>query len=89
MSTAEVHVESLKSIIAIAGLRIYDDLSIHKAVELFEEHNVKFVDCLLASSKLIQEGKAVIVSYDREFDKLGIRRLEPRDVLRKVQITLK
>lgn len=75
--------ESLKSIAAIANIRIFDDISFYRAVELFEEYNVKFIDCLLASSKLIQEGKAVIVSYDRDFDKLGIRRVEPGGLLKK------
>ena len=51
------------------------------AIELFEMYSVKFIDCLLASSKLVQKGDAVILSYDRDFDKLGVRRVEPKDIL--------
>lgn len=76
-----VIVEALKSMSALPNLRILDDLSFHVAIELFEDYNVKFIDCLLVSSKRIQSGNAAIVSYDRDFDKLGVRRLEPKDFL--------
>lgn len=78
-------IEAMKSMMATDNLEFVDDLSLALAVELFEGKNVKFTDCLLASSKRIQEKKAAIVSYDRDFDKLGVPRLEPRDVLKKFQ----
>lgn len=75
-------VEAMKSIMATNNLQWTDDLSLPVAVELFEQYNVKFVDCLLASSKLVQEEKAAILSYDRDFNKLGVRRVEPADLLK-------
>lgn len=78
-------IEAMKSMMMTNHLEFMDDLSFPLAVELFEGKNVKFTDCLLASSARIQEGKAAIVSYDRDFDKLGVRRLDPRAVLKKVQ----
>jgi hypothetical protein len=51
------------------------------ATELFQTHNVKFIDCLLASSKRVQENKAAVFSYDRDFDKLGVPRVESKDIL--------
>lgn len=78
-------IEAMKSMIATNNLQQVDDLSFELAIELFDAKNVKFTDCLLASSKRIQEGKAAIVSYDRDFDKLGIRRLDPHDVLKKIK----
>lgn len=72
---------AVKSIAAIPNLRFHDDCSPPLAIELFENYNVKFIDCLLASSKLVQEGKSAILSYDRDFDKLDVRRLEPKDIL--------
>lgn len=77
-----VLVDDLKSMTAVPGLRMYEDISFSLAVDLFDKHNIKFIDCLLASSRRVQEGKAAIVSYDRDFDKLGIRRLEPRDLMK-------
>lgn len=78
-------IEAVKSMMATTNLQFIDDLSLPLAVEFFEGKNVKFTDCFLASSRRIQEKKAAIVSYDRDFDKLGVRRLEPRDVLKKLQ----
>ena len=42
---------------------------------------MKFIDALIASHKSIQEEAAVIVSYDKDFDKLGILRKEPKDII--------
>lgn len=74
-------VEAIESMKAIKNLQFTDDISLENATDLFKTHNVKFTDCLLASSKRIQEGNAAIVSYDRDFDKLKIPRLEPRQLL--------
>lgn len=76
-------IEAMKSMMTIDNLVIMDDLFFPFAIQLFEEKNVKFTDCLLASSKRIQEGKAVIVSYDHDFDKLAVPRMEPSGLLKK------
>lgn len=73
--------DAVKSIAAMPNLRFHDDCSPSLAIELFETHNVKFIDCLLASSKRVQEGNSVILSYDRDFDKLGVKRVEPKDII--------
>lgn len=75
-------VEALASVMAIQNLQIYDDCSMLTALELFSKYTIKFFDCLLASSKRVQEGEAGVLSYDHEFDKLGIRRVEPDDLLK-------
>ncbi|KKU80911.1 MAG: hypothetical protein UY08_C0006G0007 [Candidatus Gottesmanbacteria bacterium GW2011_GWA1_47_8] len=75
--------QALESMGASSGLKILDDLQMSLGIALYKSHTVKLIDCLLASSKRIQEGNAVILSYDRDFDKLGIRRLEPRDILKR------
>lgn len=76
-------IKALAGIVATRNLDVVDDLSFPLAMKLFEDHNVKFVDSLIASSRRIQEKKASLLSYDRDFDKLGVRRLEPSDVLKK------
>ncbi|MBI2309362.1 PIN domain-containing protein [Candidatus Collierbacteria bacterium] len=74
--------EALESVLSVPGLKITDDTDARLATDAYGKTNIKFADCLLASSKLIQEKKAAIVSYDRDFDKLGVRRLEPKDVVK-------
>lgn len=75
--------EALEAVLSVPNIKIIDDTDARLAIATYGKTNIKFTDCLLASSKLIQEGKAAIVSYDRDFDKLGIRRVEPSEVIKK------
>lgn len=74
-------VDALKRIATMPNLRIHDDLVLPQAIFLYEKKNVKFIDCFLASSDRVQKGDATIISYDRDFDKLGIKRVEPKELL--------
>jgi predicted nucleic-acid-binding protein len=47
-----------------------------------ERHKAKWIDCLIASAPDIQSGETAVVSYDRDFDRLGVVRLEPGVALR-------
>lgn len=72
----------LQSIIGLHNLTIHDDIQINTVINYFTKLNIKYVDCLIASSKNLQSGKWQLVSYDTDFDKIkGLRRLEPRDVI--------
>lgn len=51
------------------------------ANKLFEQYPVKYIDALIASNPEIQSKKMTIISYDKDFDKLGVKRLEPKDVI--------
>jgi uncharacterized protein len=74
---AEV-VEALKGIIHLKNLGITDDFNVEYAVDIYAGNKkVKFIDCLISSIKKIRTGKIHLVSYDRDFDSLGIKRLEP------------
>ena len=73
--------ESVKAIVNLRGLKLVDGYRPLLALELFEEKRVKFVDAMLASIQEVGLGKVVVVSYDQEFDKLGVVRKEPRDAL--------
>lgn len=53
------------------------------AVALYEAHAVKFIDTLIASHPDIARGAVTVVSYDKDFDKLGVTRVEPRAALRR------
>lgn len=75
-------IEALKSVTSLKNLRIQDGYDSETALTLFEKHNVKFVDALLASHKLILQNKAAIVSYDRDFSRLPCQWLSPAEVVK-------
>lgn len=74
-------IKAVEGIVISSGLEIFDDLRLSHALELYKVHNVKLIDCLLASSVRLKNSNAAILSYDRDFDKLGVRRVEPKDLI--------
>lgn len=73
--------EALRGVFKFKHLRISDEVDLLEAVSFYEEYNVKFADCLIASHNVVQKNGAVIISYDRDFDKMKIKRIEPKDLL--------
>lgn len=53
----------------------------NRAIDLFSKHSVKFIDALIASYDIVRNGPLPIVSYDKDFDKLGVERIEPGDLI--------
>lgn len=47
-----------------------------RTLELFRAHEVDFTDCYIAACAL-EKGLDSIVSYDRDFEKLPVKRMEP------------
>lgn len=82
--TKEKIIYLLDRILVLRGLSTTDDYTHALAIDLFAQHNVKYIDCCLASLPGVLEGKHTIVSYDTEFDKLGVQRVEPTVVLEKL-----
>ncbi len=78
---AEDVLHSVAVIGSIPKLESSDAFHVLKAVKLAQKHNVKFADCIIASNPLLQSGKMAIISYDKDFDKLGVKRLEPKDII--------
>lgn len=74
-------IKAVEGIVISSGLEIFDDLRLPQALELYKVHNVKLIDCLLASSARLKNSNAAILSYDSDFDKLGVRRVEPKDLI--------
>ena len=73
---------TLRSIIHISTLKLIDDYQHHQAIKYYEKVNIKFIDCLIASSKHLQNKTWQLVSYDTDFNKIkGLKRLEPGDIL--------
>lgn len=77
--------DALQAVLAFPKLSVVDDNKMVSAMGYYQATRVKFTDCVIASSEKVQKKIAVILSYDRDFDKLGIRRVEPRDFLKKSQ----
>lgn len=73
-------VKAMKSIVNIGGLKVIETVGANLAVEIFEKNNIKFIDALIASIKEIRNKEWTVVSYDKDFDKLGVLRKEPGEV---------
>lgn len=73
-------IEGLSSILKLKNLKIIDKFNPVLAIETYEKFSVKFIDALIASNQAIFNKEVVVVSYDKDFDKIGIRRVEPKKV---------
>ncbi len=73
-------VKRLEGILQLRGLKIIDRYDLTKTVELFDRKPIKYIDAMIASIKSIQDRKWIVVSYDKDFDKLGVKRVEPGEV---------
>ena len=76
-------VKGLYSIVNLKNLKIIDTFDAFLAMKLYERNPIKFIDALLASHILVVQGKAKIISYDRDFDKLKVPRIEPRELVQR------
>lgn len=67
----------LNSLLQLNNLSLVDKFDLSVALSWYKERKVKFIDCLLASNPLVNSGKATVISYDKDFDKLNVRRILP------------
>jgi predicted nucleic-acid-binding protein len=74
-------IEGLSSILRLKNLKIIDKFDLFLAIEIYEKFPVKFIDALIASNPQIFQKKVIVVSYDRDFDKIGIKRKEPKKII--------
>lgn len=74
-------VKLLNALLSSKHLRIRDNTNMLVALELYEKHAVKFIDALIASDPLLVGGRMAIVSYDKDFDRLGCQRIEPSEIV--------
>lgn len=79
-STKKEVLRVLKSIISF-NLKFDDRTNNEIANKMFEQYSVKYIDALIASNPDIQSKKMTVISYDKDFDRLGIKRLEPKDIV--------
>lgn len=75
-------IKVLKSITAYSNLKIIDGFDTNMANNYFEQKSIKYIDALIASNPDIQSGKMTVISYDKDFDKLKVKRLEPDELVK-------
>ena len=69
-------VTALRALLALRSLRVEGRQVLNRALSLYAQHNVDFVDAYNAAD-MQSRGITTIVSYDRDFDRLGVKRLAP------------
>ena len=72
---------ALEGISAIKNLKFVEETNFSLALFLYGHNPIKFIDCLIASYTPILHKHLPILSYDKEFDKIEVKRLEPKDLL--------
>lgn len=82
-SPKEERIKYFKSILKLKNLKISENCDFLTGIHLYEKYNVKFIDALIAANHLIQKNNAIIISYDKDFDKLGVKRVEPKKIIKK------
>lgn len=74
-------IDFVNAILGMSNVKIKYDYKVSSAVGMFKKYNVKFNDCVIAST---MNEKGTIVSNDRDFDRFeNIKRVEPKDLLEK------
>ncbi len=72
--------KALASILNLRHLKITEKVDPALALRLYSNFKVKFIDCLIASNPEIFSKKTTIISYDKDFDKLGVKRKTPSQI---------
>ena len=68
---------AVRGILNLSGLKVVDDYDLKKSLVIYEFNKCKYIDAVIAGMPSIQSGNWVLVSYDKEFDKLGVKRTTP------------
>ena len=74
-------VKALESILALKNLKIIDSFDPYLAIDFYSGKSVKFIDSLIASLIKSEKRKFVVISFDKDFDKLGVYRVEPKKIV--------
>ena len=77
-------IEGLYSISRLKNLRIIDKFNANLAIEIYKKLPIKFIDALIASNPRILKKEVMIISYDKDFDKLNVIRKEPKEVIKEI-----
>ena len=69
--------QRLYDLLGLSGLRLRDKRVYRRALDLYVQRNLDFVDCLIVA-QMERAKVATLISFDRGFDRIpGITRVEP------------
>lgn len=77
-------IKGLSSILNLRHLKFVDGFNPILAAKFYKDHPIKFIDALIASHREIFNKEMTVVSYDRDFDKLGVLRIEPKEIIKNI-----
>lgn len=69
----------VRDLLALQSLRVDQKEMLRQVIELYESTNVDFIDAYHALD-VRRRGIERVVSYDKDFDRLGVIRVGPADV---------
>ncbi len=72
----------IRGVLGMRNLRILQKVDIRMALDLYEKHKIKFSNALVASNAILAGDHVCIVSYDKDFDTMGLKRIEPKTILK-------
>ena len=73
----------IRGLLGMRNLRILQKVDIRMALDIYEKHKIKFSSALVASNAILAGERVCIVSYDKDFDAVGLKRMEPKGILAK------
>lgn len=76
-------IRAVRGILDFKNLKIIDHFDSRLAIEMYEKYSVKFIDALIASNPRIYKKEVIVVSYDKDFDKIGVKRITPARIIKK------
>jgi predicted nucleic acid-binding protein len=74
-------VEALEKMRSSRFFKLVDNFDFDLALSFYSRYGIKYVDAIMASNHNIQSKKWTVVSYDKDFDKLGVIRKEPSQIV--------
>lgn len=72
--------EKVQAVTQMKGVVVVEKYEWVTALDQYARMKVKFVDAMIANVRQIKAKKWIVVTYDKDFDKLDVLRMEPDSV---------
>lgn len=76
-------IKALKAISGMKNIKFSQNIRPLLALDLYEDNKIKLIDAFIVSGLKSHKEKWTIISYDKDFDKVGLKRKTPADILDK------
>ena len=63
-----------------------DKYNYEGALRIYNDKSVKYIDALISSIDNVSSREWIVISYDKDFDKIGVIRMEPDAVIKKISL---